>query len=96
MTMRIMLHQLPPPWLLLHAAGLVWWVWRLQINIPGWWPSAPTTAEAWLQPLVFAAVGIAAVVSQEAGRRAAYIKSLGFDVMRRVIRLPCVIDATSC
>jgi len=76
MTMRIMLHQLPPPWLLLHAAGLVWWVWRLQINIPGWWPSAPTTAEAWLQPLVFAALGIATVVSQEAGSRAAYIKSL--------------------
>jgi len=76
---------------------MVFWLWRLQVNIPGWWPSASLNSkEAWLQPLVFAAVGIAAVVSQEAGRRAAYIKSLGFDVMRRVIRLPCVIDATSC
>ena len=76
MTMRIMLHQLPPPWLLLHAAGLVWWVWRLQSNIPGWWPAVSTTAEAWLQPLVFAGLGIASVVSLEAGSRAAYIKSL--------------------
>ena len=77
MTVRIVLQQLPPPWLLLHAAARVWWLWRLQVNIPGWWPSASfTNKEAWLQPLAFAAAGIAAVVSQEAVSRAAYIKSL--------------------
>jgi len=77
MSVRIVLHQFPPPWLLLHAAAMVFWLWRLQVNIPGWWPSASAnTKEAWLQPLVFAAAGIAAVVSQEAGSRAAYIKSL--------------------
>ena len=77
MTVRIVLHQLPPPWLLLHAAAMVCWLWRLQVNLPGWWPSASSdNKEAWLQPLMFAAAGIAAVVSQEAGSRAAYIKSL--------------------
>ena len=77
MTVRVVLHQLPPPWLLLHAAAMVLWLWRLQVNIPGWWPSASINhKEAWLQPLAFVAAGIAAVVSQEAVSRAAYIKGL--------------------
>ena len=70
----IVLHQLPPPWLLLHGAAMVYWVWRLQTS---WWLSASfSNKEAWMEPLVFGAIGIAAFVSQEAGRKVAYIKSL--------------------
>ena len=73
-AVRIMLHQLPPPWLLPHAlvsACVQWWVYT---ETPSMWSMLLPSVALWLQLLLVCAVGVVAVVWQEAANRMKYIK----------------------
>jgi hypothetical protein len=74
-VVRIVLHQLPPPWLVSHAlvsGGVQWWVYT---NTPMvWTPLFPLVAPL-LQLLLVSAVGVGVVVAQEAAGRVKYIRS---------------------
>ena len=75
-AVRIVLHQLPPPWLLPHAlvsACAQWWVYT---HTPRVWTILLPSVALWQQLLVVCAVGVVAVVWQEAAKRMKYIKGL--------------------
>jgi len=75
-AVRIVLHQLPPPWLLPHAlvsACVQWWVYT---QTPRVWTMLLPSVALWLQLLLVCAVGVVVVVWQEAANRMKYIKGL--------------------
>ena len=74
-AVRIVLHQLPPPWLLRHAAFPAFKVWAIYSYSPELWSVAPGIPVC-LQIGGICAAAVAVVVVQEAISRAKYIRAV--------------------
>jgi hypothetical protein len=72
-AVRIVLHQLPPPWLLWHATFLVMKVWAIYSCSPELW-YVPAGLPVLLQVSGVCAAAVAVVVVQEAISRGKYIR----------------------
>jgi hypothetical protein len=83
-AVRIVLYQLPPPWLLTHAAVPPFMVWGLYSISRSLW-SVAIGIPVWLQGGMICAAAVAVVVVQDAFHRVKYLRALTSGHTRQVL-----------
>ena len=83
-AVRIVLHQLPPPWLLLYSALTAWFVWANYQAVPELWSGVWRAVPVWVQVGMLAGSGLVVVVAQEATSRAKHMQRNNGDPGRAV------------